>query len=92
MVGGTVFETRTEGGRIWLNVRSNYPPKRPDECAIYVERNQDSERIRLGDSVWWQGRNVFWTRKDRSIVERAIPRASYSGVDLPENYFDAVFD
>lgn len=88
MVGGTVFETRIDGERVWLNVRDDFPPKRPDECAVYVVKNADSERIKSGDRVWWQGRKLFWTRKDRSIIEKEIPRASYSGVNLPDNYFD----
>lgn len=85
MIGGKIIETKLTSDRVWLDVQDTTYPK--DICALYVVRNQDSERIRVGDSVWWQGKNLFWTRADKSIVEKAIPRASYSGVGVPSEYF-----
>ena len=53
-----------------------------DTCAIYVERNVDSERIEFGDRFWWQGAYAFWTPADESRVEVKIPRVGFSGVIL----------
>lgn len=86
MIGGKIIEVKFVEDRVWLDVQDTTYPK--DFCAIYVVRNEDSERIRPHDFIWWQGKNAFWTREDRSIVEKVIPRAGYSGVDVPDNYFE----
>jgi hypothetical protein len=86
MVGGKVIETIILNDEVWVNARDNYPPRKPDECAIYVERNSDSERIAVGDSIWWQGGWAMWTPASREFADRKIPRASYSGVGRPEGH------
>ena len=56
MVGGTVIECcdhPTDRSRIYINCANRGKnQKRADECAIYVARNQDSEQIEIGDSIW----------------------------------------
>lgn len=81
MVGGTVITTIEAGDRIYINCRDRTYPK--ETCAIYVERNVSSEQIRPGDCVWWQGNRAMWTPADRRVVDREIPRRSYSGVPPP---------
>lgn len=83
MIGGTVITTIENGTRIYINVRENVKRGRAQTCAIYVERNRDSEQIRPGDTIWWQGKRAMWTPIDRRVVEKEIPRASYSGVQSP---------
>lgn len=83
MVGGTVITTRTVGKRIYVNCREGIKRGKPQTCAIYVERNSDSEQIRPGDNIWWQGNRAMWTPSDRRVVDKEIPRASYSGVKPP---------
>lgn len=83
MVGGIVITTITDGDRIYINCRENIKRGRPQTCAIYVEKNADSEQIRPGDSVWWQGNRAMWTPTDRRVVDKEIPRRSYSGVKSP---------
>ena len=60
MVGGRVIELRDDVvcgqnvRRVWCMDRNG------DECAIYVAR-PDADRVAIGDQVWWQGRNAYWT-------------------------------
>lgn len=82
MVGGTVITTIEDGDRIYVNCRGTGSEKR-ETCAIYVERNADSDQIRPGDNIWWQGGWAMWTPVDRRVVEKRIPRRSYSGVLPP---------
>lgn len=102
MVGGTVIECcdhPTDRSRIYINCANRGKnQKRADECAIYVARNQDSEQIEIGDSIWWQGSWAMWTpQRNRVNSEDAenrllkcgvdydiqIPRVGYSGVNHP---------
>lgn len=82
MVGGTVITTIEDGDRIYVNCRGTGCEKK-ETCAIYVERNSDSEQIRPGDNIWWQGKRVMWTPSDRRVIDKEIPRRSYSGVKSP---------
>lgn len=89
-VGGKVVDVVRAEGRVWVNTRD----QSKTVCAIYIERNQTSERIQPGDSLWWQGPWAMWTPEDalRSSdggksgkdFDIRIPRASYSGVSAPE--------
>lgn len=83
MVGGMVITTISDGDRIYVNCREIVKRGRAETCAIYVERNSDSEQIRPGDNIWWQGNRAMWTPADRRVVDKEIPRASYSGVKSP---------
>ena len=89
MVGGTVTEVLKKHDRIWVNTAEDH-----DECAIFIERNTVSESVKLGDSLWWQGENAYWTpvenhRRPESELkcgtdfDIAIPRIGYSGVNHP---------
>lgn len=81
MVGGIVIEVAWRGAddRVFMDCRST---RYRDTCAIYVERNADSEQIEVGDRIWWQGGFAFWTPSDESRVEVRIPRRGCSGVTL----------
>jgi hypothetical protein len=91
MVGGVVIETLATAERVWVNVEDR---TYGDRCAIYVERTAAAERIRPGDSLWWQGRDALWTpQENREMDPRyaaggvdydiRIPRIGYSGVRHP---------
>lgn len=108
MVGGKVKSVLDCGSRVWINCRSTtcYRRKPPgclgencphDECTIYVERNDNSLKIKAGDTVWWQGRNAMWTPSENAYhhdddeprggagtrFDIEIPRLGYSGVNHP---------
>ena len=103
MVGGTVIEVCDVPGRpdVLFVDCADMPgkwAKKPDTCAILVERNAASEKIQVGDSIWWQGRRALWTplanRGSVDSRERAglkqgvdwdieIPRVGYSGASHP---------
>lgn len=91
MVGGIVTETVWLADRIWIGC-VDADENRHGKCAIYVERNQQSEKIKPGDSVWWQGGFAMWTPLDnkgktgnKSGVDYdiRIPRIGSSGVSRP---------
>lgn len=86
MVGGTVVTIIGRGDKVYINCKEVLPAKsrrKPETCAIYVVRNADSEQIRPGDNIWWQGKWAMWTPVDRRFTDKQIPRASYSGVKPP---------
>lgn len=63
MVGGVVIEVIKLKGRVWVNTveRERLDTGEYNQCAIYIERNENSEQIKLKDSLWWQGRFAMWT-------------------------------
>lgn len=82
-VGGVVTEIVPDGSRYWINTNDH-----GDECAIFVEKNVNSDKIKIGDSVWWQGRDAMWTTKEvregaKGESDIKIPRIGYSGVSRP---------
>lgn len=102
MVGGTVVEVCEVPGRPdVLFVDCADMPRgrtRPDTCAVHVERSATSERIDVGDGLWWQGSLAYWTplgmrmsqeehetAGHRSGVDYDIPinRVGFSGVGHP---------
>lgn len=96
MVGGVVIEVCDDpecSGLLYVNV-ADRPYSKLEECAIYVARNEHSERIEIGDRIWWQGSVAMWTpaehAKDGTHGKRCgvdydiqIPRHGYSGVSHP---------
>jgi hypothetical protein len=58
MIGGTVTKTEVLENKVWVDCEED---QSTSKCAIYVERNNKSEAIKPGDSVWWQGGFAMWT-------------------------------
>ncbi len=89
MIGGKVIETILLAQKVYVKV-ADKPYGKLETCAIYVERNGDSESIKVGDSLWWQGRVAYWNpqnseRKKCGVdFDIEIPRIGYSGVSRPE--------
>jgi len=92
MIGGIVIETVIQPKRIWVNTVES-SERCNSKCAIYVERNDKSERIRPGDSLWWQGGSAMWTPYENKSkpnlkggvdYDIRIPRIGFSGASKPE--------
>ncbi len=87
MVGGIVIEAAERDGKIFVDCRDR---QYSDTCAIWVEKNDDSVLIRIGDTVWWQGDWAMWTPCGLEFIgvrqgvdfDIRIPRIGYSGVEL----------
>lgn len=82
-VGGKVLEAIVLPGKVWVNTWDGH-----DECAIYVERTDESRTISEGDGLWWQGGNAYWTPRDKNgnaytFVDKILKRRGYSGVNRP---------
>lgn len=98
MIGGVVIEVACVPGRddvlfVDCAERQNRKAK-VQTCAILVERNVSSEKIQVGDSLWWQGQWAMWTpqenrgKPDGDVkcgvdFDVRIPRVGYSGVKHP---------
>ena len=80
MIGGLVIEAIILPNKVWVNCAEK---QSRSQCAIYVERNGDSESILIGDIVWWQGNRAMWTPVDKRFVEKEIKRIGFSGVNRP---------
>lgn len=101
MVGGTVIEVCDIPNRpdcLYVNCmdRQSGSNKR-DECAIVVEKNENSVEIEIGDKIWWQAGFAMWTPQgvrgysdcgtighQQGIAwDIRIPKIGYSGVRHP---------
>ena len=79
-VGGKVKDVLIHENRVFINtIDDGY------ECAIYVERDRNSERVSSGDTVWWQGERAYWTTEDEEIEECTLKRRGFSGVPWPHD-------
>jgi hypothetical protein len=89
MVGGKVVEVcdvPEMPERLFVDV-ADMPYGKVERCAIYVEKSEQSQRIQIGDSIWWQGRNAYWTPQCGTQGEDIpIPRIGYSGVKHPRDW------
>lgn len=102
MVGGIVIEVSEVKGEpdiLYVDCADRTTRRgKPDTCAICVQKNATSERIQIGDSLWWQGGWAMWTPKENRLTEERstraghkcgvdydirIPRVGYSGVRHP---------
>jgi hypothetical protein len=77
-VGGTVIEVLETEQSFWVNTIDG-----KEECAIYVVKNENSEKIKIGDSLWWQGGCAYWTAKPSGEEDIKIERRGYSGAPRP---------
>lgn len=79
MTGGTVIKTNGDYDHIEIVVEDE-----GEKLAIKVQVTAKSRSISEGDSVWWQGRNAYWTPKNhkgewiKEACDIAIPRIGYS--------------
>lgn len=72
MVGGKVIEVCNVPDRpdvLFVNV-ANRPYSKVETCGVLVENNENSRKIEIGDSLWWQGGFCMWT-----------PQANAGGID-----------
>lgn len=98
MVGGTVVEVASVPERpevLYLDcVDKPKGRKKADYCAILIERNESSDKIQIGDSVWWHGDIAYWTpvqnrgghlkgMKCHVDYDIPIPKIGYSGINHP---------
>jgi hypothetical protein len=95
MIGGTVVETiivppqietdtetvefgREREARVWINVCEH-----GRECAVFVADTPEARSVSPGDTLWWQGREAFWTPRTKAFSDRALRRIGFSGVSRP---------
>jgi hypothetical protein len=61
MIGGIVIEVcdHPTDQKVYINCKEF--GKSTSECAVFVEKDENSANVEVGDTVWWHGKNVFWT-------------------------------
>ena len=93
MVGGTVVEICDIQGRASHLFVDVVDPKYPKQhCGVVLAKTQAAERIEIGDQLWWQAGNAYWSPQSpnqlidldtRRTGDIAIPKIGYSGVPHP---------
>lgn len=91
MVGGTVLEVVRGADKTWVNTVESHE-RRSGQCAIYVVNGELTNKIKPGDSLWWQAGYARWTPfeykqgsgKSGADYDIAIKRIGFSGVSRPE--------
>lgn len=86
MVGGKIYDKWIwgDGFVAVLVLDDTYAD---DYAEVRLEVNEFSLSLDRGGSIWWQGRNAFWTPRDRSFVDMPVPRIGYSvAVDEPDKW------
>ena len=69
--------------KVWVNTQDGKAYK--DECAVYC--NPLGNKIKVGDSLWWQSGICYWTpyRSGKAVLpsDRKLIKIGYSGVSRP---------
>lgn len=95
MTGGTVIEVADVKGRpgvLFIDVSLDN-----ETSGLFVAKNAKSQRIEIGDEIWWKGNTVYWTpaeshkgkKKKKQLKEGiefdiAIPRVGKTDVCYPD--------
>lgn len=82
MVGGVVVEVIQLADKTWINCQGTGCERR-GQCAIYTVPAPD---VQIGDKLWWQGRNAYWTPLGSTKSDIPIQRIGFSGVARPAAY------
>jgi len=87
MVGGKVINiVKVEDG-VWVQCLDRTYSEQT--CAIRVK---DAKEMKVGDSLWWQGRHAYWTPKpDDGREDVRLERIGYSHSSIPEDAIKASF-
>lgn len=73
MVGGKVIRVDEAKSKVRIECQDGN-----DKATIFVEKNEDSQAIEPGDTVWWQGKLAYWTPTTGVDQDVAIPRLGFS--------------
>lgn len=87
MVGGKVLEVCEVPNRpdvLFIEVVDR-PYSKLEKCGVLIENNETSQRIQIGDSMWWQSGWCYWTPQGSEgkcgiDYDIKIPKRSGSGV------------
>lgn len=69
MTTGTITNVVHQGDVIELLVRDGERME-----VLHVQWHAPTCAIKPGDQLWWRGEQVFWSSRDRTIVNRPLWR------------------
>lgn len=69
MTAGTITNVVHQGDVVELLVRDG-----AEMQIVRVQWNAPTCSIAPGDQLWWLGEQVFWSSRDRTIVDRPLWR------------------
>jgi hypothetical protein len=75
MIGGKITEVYRFPDCISIVVKDR--PYNVEEFLV-IDLVINNHPLRRGDSLWWQSGNAYWTPKDKSQEDVAIPRIGYT--------------
>lgn len=83
MVGGTIIGLAVTGDEVLVNVRGSGCEKND---TIAVRCKHLDQPLAIGDSLWWQSGNCYWTPKANHgltgkcgvDIDIALPKVGYS--------------
>lgn len=78
MVGGLVEEVLVIEGQRQQHTALLIRGKQEEAHQVLGIRITGRPDIRVGDTVWWQGRNAYWTPADRKREDVSLNRIGYS--------------
>src|SRR5437870_1386377 len=94
MVGGMVIEVseiKNQPNVLFVDCWDN-----KDTCSILLESNKNSNKIQVGDHIWWKTKVAYWTPQKYRTREKhknarsgldydiEIPRIGNSGIKHPD--------
>ena len=97
MIGGKVSEiccVPDDDNLYWVQVAEDSYGKH-QYCGVYIEKNETSDKIQMGDYLWWQSGVAYWTPlkscffgaefsiKSGEDFDIPIPKVGYSGPNNP---------
>lgn len=76
MVGGIIEDIVVITDQKWALLVRGKGSERHNLCAVNVD--PQGQRLRRGDSVWWQNFRLLWSPKFGARREISLPKLGYS--------------
>lgn len=90
MVGGIVESVFREVETCITVMVQGRDEDRDKRLCITLEPTPDAGEVDIGDSLWWQSTNAYWTPKDQGRQDVPIPRRGVAYSPDSEHFFTLV--
>lgn len=76
MVGGKISKITNLPSKLILQCVDNIRPH--ETTSVTIERSELSDKITIGDQLWWQNKKVFWSSQDKKYQDHPFNKIGYS--------------